>query len=102
MFSGNIIIKGQIYGFNNLMEVFLFKFCFLLNLEFQNFYSGCSLRKLFLSHTFLSASLLLLELFDHLIVFLSSTTTFEPGHYKTSKVNVRPAKTQISLAIRPV
>ena len=28
--------------------------------------------------------------------------TYEPRHDKTSKVTVRPAKTQISLGIRPV
>ena len=30
------------------------------------------------------------------------TDTFEPQHDKTNKVSVRPAKTQISLGIRPV
>ena len=29
-------------------------------------------------------------------------TLYEPRHYKTNKVTVRPAKTQISLGIRPV
>ena len=29
-------------------------------------------------------------------------TIYEPRHVKTNKVNVRPAKTQISLGIRPV
>ena len=29
-------------------------------------------------------------------------TVYEPRHDKTNKVNVRPAKTQISLSIRPV
>ena len=33
---------------------------------------------------------------------LSNTTSFEPRHDKTNKVNGRPAKTQISLGIRPV
>ena len=28
--------------------------------------------------------------------------SFEPPHHKTNKITVRPAKTQISLGIRPV
>ena len=34
--------------------------------------------------------------------FFMSETAFEPPHNKTSKMSVRPAKTQISLGIRPV
>ena len=30
------------------------------------------------------------------------TTLYEPQHDKTNKMSVRPAKTQISLGIRPV
>ena len=36
----------------------------------------------------------------NMFVFLSAI--FEPRHDKTNKVTVRPAKTQISLGIRPV
>ena len=32
----------------------------------------------------------------------NTTDAFEPPHDKTSKTTVRPAKTQISLGIRPV
>ena len=34
--------------------------------------------------------------------WLKLPPTFEPPHDKTNKVSVRPAKTQISLVIRPV
>ena len=33
---------------------------------------------------------------------LNHTCTYEPRHDKTSKMSVRPAKTQISLGVRPV
>ena len=35
-------------------------------------------------------------------IVAEKTTTFEPPHDKTNKMTVRPAKTQISLGIRPV
>ena len=35
-------------------------------------------------------------------VCFSSVCVFEPRHDKTNKVSVRPAKTQISLCIRPI
>ena len=36
------------------------------------------------------------------ILWAISAATFEPPHDKTNKMTVRPAKTQISLGIRPV
>ena len=33
---------------------------------------------------------------------MANNVTREPRHYKTNKMSVRPAKTQISLGIRPV
>ena len=39
---------------------------------------------------------------DAAALVLSATVTFEPPRDKTNKVSVRPAKTQISLGIRPV
>ena len=38
----------------------------------------------------------------HLLDNKTSLLAFEPGHDKTNKMNVCPAKTQISLGIRPV
>ena len=40
--------------------------------------------------------------FDHLGVGLCASHAFEPRHDKINKMAVRPAKTQISLGIRPV
>ena len=34
--------------------------------------------------------------------YRTTQQTFEPRHDKTNKMSVRPAKTQISLGIRPV
>ena len=39
---------------------------------------------------------------SHSIQKDSERITFEPPHDKTNKMSVRPAKTQISLGIRPV
>ena len=36
------------------------------------------------------------------LCFLMAALLFEPPHDKTNKMTVRPAKTQISLGIRPV
>ena len=36
------------------------------------------------------------------LIYLIGIQTCEPRHDKTNKVTVRPAKTQISLGIRPV
>ena len=48
-------------------------------------------------------SLLLSMLIYLIIVYVCGCfTVFEPRHYKTNKTSVRPAKTQISLGIRPV
>ena len=49
-------------------------------------------------------SFLTLSLANRIVFYLSSTpmTKHEPQHAKTNKVTVQPAKTQISLGIRPV
>ena len=49
--------------------------------------------------TVCSNSFSLIRVF-HIIMFLSAP--YEPPHDKTNKMTVRPAKTQISLGIRPV
>ena len=38
----------------------------------------------------------------HDVITLSDATSYEPRHDKTNNLSVRPAKTQISLGIRPV
>ena len=42
------------------------------------------------------------RLYRFLVIAFSSTFTFELPRGKTNKMTVRPAKTQISLGIRPV
>ena len=50
----------------------------------------------------LSAVVVRRMIMELLFVFLLSDSVNEPRHEKTNKMSVRPAKTQISLGIRPV
>ena len=45
---------------------------------------------------------IILKLSSNTLLICFSDNTYEPRHDKTNEVSVRPAKTQISLAIRPV
>ena len=44
----------------------------------------------------------LLHLLDTLLLAKTDLFKFEPPHNRTNKMTMRPAKTQISLGIRPV
>ena len=50
----------------------------------------------------ITANFQMSEILGFLFILVCSVTRFEPRHDKTNKMTVHPAKTQISLSIRPV